>query len=132
MTQTLHRFFYHSQLADSYGAVCVSDIIKTARLFNATHGITGVLVFDGTRFCQYFEGPETAVRHLIASIQKDPRHTAFTPLLDAPLTGPRVYEGWVMAYCLLEGMPFIEALLQKTPQEALEFLHASRNMLDMA
>lgn len=132
VTPTLQRFFYHSQLSDQFDASCVSAIIKTARVFNAVNGITGVLVFDGERFCQYVEGPQAAVQSLVERIEHDPRHTGFTTLLDAPWSGPRVYDGWSMAYCLLEGTPFIQTLLAKSPQDALEFLHASRNTLDIA
>lgn len=55
------RIVYSSQLAPSVPAECVADIVRTARQFNAAHGITGLLVFDGQRFCQYLEGPDAPI-----------------------------------------------------------------------
>lgn len=124
-------FFYHSCLSSDYDASCVSAIIKTARAFNAEHGITGVLVFDGERFCQYLEGPRMPVNALITRLEVDPRHAQFTPLMRQPLIGPRLYDGWTMAYCMLDGLPFMREILNKTPEDALSYLRQSGHALDM-
>lgn len=36
----------------------VDQIVADAAAFNLQAGVTGVLLFDGTRFLQYIEGPE--------------------------------------------------------------------------
>lgn len=132
MTQLLQSYFYHSQLAPEHDASCVSSIIKTARSFNAINGITGILIFDGERFCQYFEGPEPAVHDLYNRIQEDPRHTVITTILSGPLSGPRLFDRWAMGYCVGHDTPYIRTIQEKNPQEAVEYFHASRNTLDIA
>ncbi|MCW5259244.1 BLUF domain-containing protein [Verminephrobacter eiseniae] len=77
--EALSQFVYYSTLADGYDATCVGAIIKTARAFNASNGITGVLLFDGERFCQYIEGNPVAVNALVDRIRQDPRHKVSRP-----------------------------------------------------
>lgn len=74
---TSHRlcFLYHSVMADTQEASCVADIVKAARQFNASQGLSGLLVFDGMRFAQYLEGPADALQALIERLQQDTRHT---------------------------------------------------------
>lgn len=36
----------------------LDDLVKDAARFNRDAGVTGVLLFDGSRFLQYLEGPE--------------------------------------------------------------------------
>lgn len=131
MQTQLHRFFYHSVLASGHDASCVSAIIRTSRVFNAANAITGVLVFDGECFCQYIEGPQSGVHALVRRLERDPRHSNFTPLVDEPLPGARLYDQWSMAYCQVDGEPFITTLLQREPHEAIVQLHASGQALDL-
>ena len=52
----------------------VGQIVGQARARNAEHGITGLLVFDGSRFCHHLEGPLHAVDALMNRIADDRRH----------------------------------------------------------
>ncbi len=47
----------------------VGSIVTQARARNAQHSITGLLVFDGMRFCQHLEGPQRAVETLMERIR---------------------------------------------------------------
>ncbi|WP_295575184.1 BLUF domain-containing protein [Stenotrophomonas maltophilia] len=40
----------------------LDDLVDDAARFNRSAGVTGVLLFDGTRFLQYMEGPEDGLR----------------------------------------------------------------------
>lgn len=122
MDTNLHAFLYHSRMASDADLGGIADIVKTARSFNKEVGITGMLVFDGQRFCQYIEGPQSAMQALIGRIGQDPRHTHFTPMHDAPLAGPRWFGKWSMAYVQVDdGEPLDEL-------SRLEGLHALRRL----
>lgn len=56
----------------------VSDIVRVYRANDPRMDITGLLVFDGGRFCQYLEGSESAVRELANKIADDEWHINFT------------------------------------------------------
>lgn len=126
----LSLFAYHSILADEYDASCVGAIIKTARAFNASHGITGVLLFDGERFCQYIEGETAALDALVECLRKDPRHQNITTLLHEPLHGNRRYPDWSMAYSDVEDS-IIDQMLTRAPNEALALLQEKHLTLDI-
>lgn len=82
---------------DQYDVLVVPDIIKTARTQNNIHGITGVLLFDGLNFTQYFEGPEDAVDTLFDNILRDKRHKNIVIVLTGKQQG-RLYNDWGMGY----------------------------------
>lgn len=102
MRQELQGFLYHSQLDSTAQIGCIADIVKEARDFNATHTITGVLMFDGHRFAQYIEGPPDKIELLIGMLAKDPRHTDFTPQHNVLRAGGRLFADWCMAYVHLD------------------------------
>jgi hypothetical protein len=52
-------------------------IHQTARHLNALDGVTGLLLFDGSRFLQIIEGSEAAIDNLVERLRRDPRHSAF-------------------------------------------------------
>ncbi len=73
------------------------DILKTSRGYNATHGITGLLLFKEGRFMQLLEGDETAVRELYRRILRDERHRGIATLLEGN-DKERMFPGWAMAF----------------------------------
>jgi hypothetical protein len=131
VTAPLKQFFYHSRLAPGLRYSAVSDIIATARSFNAAHGITGVLIFDGDRFCQFIEGPPTEIDGLVVRLQTDPRHVEFTVLIRDALAHERLYPYWSMAYAALQGGSYLNDLLNRPSEEALRQLQASIDTLDV-
>jgi len=52
----------------------IISILEESRTRNAAHGITGVLLFDGTFFLQTIEGPPEKTQEVFASIVADRRH----------------------------------------------------------
>lgn len=124
----LSQFIYCSVLSPDAAPTCVADIIRTARRFNAEREVTGVLVFDGQRFCQYIEGPAEAIAELARRIERDPRHAEFCPKHHGPLPDARRFAQWSMAYALapdqepldrmrdLCGLPAVELLQELLPQ----------------
>ena len=46
----LYEVLYVSTIAPDAPVSVVANIARTARVFNAAHDITGLLIFDGQRF----------------------------------------------------------------------------------
>ena len=57
----LHAVAYVSDAVDGIETSDIDQILRAASGFNKVAGVTGVLMFDGRRFLQYFEGPEDGV-----------------------------------------------------------------------
>ena len=83
--QDLHEILYCSNLASGLSPAIVGNIVAHARVRNALRGVTGLLVFDGYRFCQHIEGPRDATVRLMDRIGDDPRHTDIRVVYDGPL-----------------------------------------------
>lgn len=98
MSTPLSFFLYSSRLAPDCDPAEVGAIVKVAREFNALHGISGILVFDGERFTQYIEGPEGEVAALVTNLAKDRRHTDFLQLNAGDDLQERRYATWSMGY----------------------------------
>ena len=70
-------------------------IQAAAREHNATDGITGLLVFNGTHFLQTIEGSERAIDSLIERLRNDSRHTGFE-IRDQRKIDARSFPDWPM------------------------------------
>ena len=82
--------------ADMIEAV-IADICAVAQVRNAALDITGVLTFRDGRFAQVIEGPEAALRELMAGITRDLRHHSLVVVADSALALRR-YTDWQMTY----------------------------------
>jgi hypothetical protein len=89
--------------------------LEAARL-NALDGVTGLLVFNGTRFCQTIEGGQSAIEDLLGRLRRDVRHRDLTVLNDAPLAERR-FRSWDMQ-------------LLAVPEEREQALALARTRLD--
>ena len=69
----LYEVLYVSTIAPNEAVSIVAEIAGKARLFNSEHDITGLLIFDGMRFCQQLEGSSKQVLALMERITQDPR-----------------------------------------------------------
>ncbi|MEJ8846688.1 BLUF domain-containing protein [Variovorax rhizosphaerae] len=87
--QALHEILYCSKLAAGISPTVVGTIVAHARARNAQRGVTGLLVFDGYRFCHHFEGPRDATVRLMDRISDDPRHSDIRVVYEGPLVERR-------------------------------------------
>jgi len=76
----------------------VRRICEQSHANNLRDGITGLLVFDGSAFCQFVEGGERVVAALLARLERDPRHRQMRLLQFGQLTGGRRFPGWRLGY----------------------------------
>ncbi len=55
-------------------------LVADAARFNKVAGVTGVLLYDGARFVQYFEGPEDGVASVYERVLQATSHTGVVEL----------------------------------------------------
>lgn len=99
----LHRLFYISRADESVGHSHLTELLPAARHFNAAHGITGVLTFDGLHFAQLLEGPVQELLALMARIYQDRRHSEVNLLFFEPIA-ERQYRSWALGYVYDEAL----------------------------
>ena len=78
------------------------DIHAAARDLNGIDGITGLLIFNGTHFLQWIEGPPQAIDDLVERLRRDPRHTAFE-LREEHFADERLFGDWSMELVRVRG-----------------------------
>jgi hypothetical protein len=69
--------------------------MRTAQARNQREGITGVVLYDDSRFFQWLEGPEDGVERVMGSIRNDRRHTDLE-VLTRRAAPARRFDGWDM------------------------------------
>lgn len=75
----------------------IDAIVEVATARNAAEGVTGALLYTGTRFAQLLEGEEAAVRRIMASIVRDRRHRDVVTIDEGPAAARR-FAGWSLVY----------------------------------
>ena len=126
----LYEIFYCSVLAQDLPANAVGAIVGQARARNAAQDITGLLVFDGMRFCQHLEGPRDAVEALMRRIEQDPRHTEVRVVHEGPLESRR-YSGFGMGLAESEGPDLMAGVHVLEGEAALKHFLALRSSFDI-
>ncbi|MFS2165935.1 BLUF domain-containing protein [Variovorax sp. Varisp62] len=126
----LHEVLYCSTLAQDQSPAAVGSITSRARARNAERGITGLLVFDGLRFCQHLEGPREAVDTLMRQIEQDPRHVDVRVLYEAPLEARR-YSGFGMGLAECEGLDLMAGVQVLDGEAALRHFLELRPSFDI-
>jgi hypothetical protein len=77
----------------------VKQIWHSARQRNASLGLTGAMVFDGERFCEFLEGHVFDVSAVYRDVEFDPQHVDLRVLHMSLATAPRRLTGWRNGYC---------------------------------
>ncbi len=129
--QPLHEILYCSLLAQDQPATAVGAIVSQARTRNAEQNITGLLVFDGMRFCQHLEGPCDAVEALMHRIEHDPRHIDVRVVYEGPLATRR-YGGFGMGLAESEGPHPMSGVHTLSGDAALAHFLALRSSFDIS
>ncbi len=96
---TIHQILYLSQLAANCNYDVFASICRASRHRNAQLSLTGVLLFDGQRFCQLLQGPVLDVKAMMADITLDRRHERTVTLFDGPAQADQVQRVWTAGYC---------------------------------
>lgn len=129
-TTQLHEVLYVSTLDAGEPISIVADIAAKARVFNESNNITGLLVFDGMRFCQQLEGERKPVMALLERIRQDPRHTSVEVLHHAPIAQRR-FRRFSLGYTTVDDVDVLEKLEQLDGQAAMDFFVSLLSTLDL-
>ncbi|OQP30774.1 diguanylate phosphodiesterase [Pantoea latae] len=70
----LTTIIYRSHISDSLPVKSLPGMVDKASELNASHQVTGILLFNGTHFFQILEGPEAGVLAIYSKICADNRH----------------------------------------------------------
>jgi hypothetical protein len=126
----IHEVLYVSTLAPDSPVKVVSQIAAKARLANQDAGITGLLVFDGMRFCQQIEGPRKAVLALIERIRQDPRHVNVEILHHGPLAQRRFHR-FSLGYAAMDDADVLARIENAGPEQAMALFLALLPHIDL-
>ena len=118
ISSALYEVLYVSTLAPDQPTAVVAEIAAKARQVNAELDITGLLIFDGQRFCQQLEGPQKAVLKLIERIRNDPRHVNVEVVHNGPLARRR-FQQFSLAFSTLEDVDALARLEKLDGQAAV-------------
>ncbi len=87
---------YHSAAIPGFDQGDLDDLLAASRTRNRARNVTGMLLMENGRFLQAIEGPEPAVRDLMATIAADPRHQHVRVLAEEQVASRR-FPDWEMA-----------------------------------
>lgn len=91
----LRAIAYVSEATRNLTAERLQQLVTDAMLFNESVDVTGVLLFDGTRFLQYLEGPEAGVSAAYTRILAAGSHNGLVEL-NRGRVGRRQFPHWRM------------------------------------
>lgn len=129
-TPALYELLYVSAMAPSGRYAVVGEIARKARTKNKPLHVTGLLVFDGERYCQHLEGTMQDVLELYKRISEDPRHTDVVLLNQGEVT-QRKFGHFAMAFANIdegEALDAIGKLRGAAASEAFSVLCLSLDM----
>lgn len=127
----IYELIYVSTLDPNAPPTVVADIAHKARRFNDANGITGMLVFDGMRFCQQIEGSQKQVLTLLERIRDDSRHINLEVVHHGPLTQRR-FRNFSLAYTTMDDETALADLEQLDAQAAVDAFVKLLGTLDVA
>ena len=99
-----YRTIYASSAVGTLTATTLASILDVARRTNHQLGVTGLLIAHQGRFFQVLEGPQQAVKMLVARIAKDPRHNEFQ-VIAAGSAKQRSFPTWTMGFARPDELP---------------------------
>jgi hypothetical protein len=73
----------------------IDDILASSAQYNASHGVTGLLLYNGRNFLQLLEGEESELVSLMLRINRDPRHSGIS-VIDHRTLQERACPDWSM------------------------------------
>ncbi len=128
-TEKLYEALYVSTIAPGVPITSVGTIASKSRIANQTRGITGVLIFDGMRYCQQLEGPREEVLALLERIRQDSRHSRMEVLHQGAIASRR-FQSFGMGYTTADDVELLERFEKMDGQEALEAFLALAAQVD--
>ena len=126
----LYEILYVSTIAPDASASVMAEIVGKARLHNRWLEITGLLIFDGMRFCEQMEGRQADVMAQLARIETDERHFNLQVVHQGPLAGRR-FSRFSMGYTTLDDDDALALLEILRGQDAVDAFLGLLSSLDL-
>jgi len=117
---SLRAVAYVSTAVAGLSTADLDHLLVDARAHNQVVGVTGVLLFDGQRFFQYFEGPEEGVARAYERIRNSHMHVDLRELHN-DVVQTLHFSQWHMGCSHTEGSVLQQLSTQQWQREA-EFL----------
>lgn len=112
----MHHIIYLSYATVPFGKPQLEWLLTQARTFNASHQVTGILLYGNEQFLQVLEGEEQTLRSLYDHIRQDPRHRDVTTFADKEIP-TRAFNDWHMAFQPLAPQQLLEFASYISPAE---------------
>ena len=125
----LYEAIYVSTIAPELAISSVADIAGKARMANQIKEITGLLIFDGMRYCQQLEGSQKQVLSLMEKIRHDPRHINVEIVHHGELDSRR-FKSFSLGYTTVEDPEALERLEKLDGQAAVSAFLALLSQVD--
>lgn len=116
----LFHYLYTSTTVAEISPQWIGGVVRSSRVKNSAAGITGMLVFDGWRLCQYLEGGASEILSLVDIIQQDPRHHSLVAVHQGHRDGARRFPDEPLLYGMLYDERPLAALETMRGPQALE------------
>jgi Sensors of blue-light using FAD len=127
----LYEAIYVSTIAPGLPISSVADIAGKSRIANQIKGITGLLIFDGMRYCQQLEGSQKQVLSLMEKIRHDSRHINVEIVHHGELASRR-FRSFSLGYTTVEDPDVLERLEKLDGQAAVNAFLALMSQVDYA
>jgi Sensors of blue-light using FAD len=125
----LYEAIYVSTIAPGLPISSVADIAGKSRIANQINEITGLLIFDGMRYCQQLEGAPKQVLKLMEKIRHDPRHVNVEIIHHGELASRR-FKSFSLGYTTVEDPEVLERLEKLDGQAAITAFLALLSQVD--
>ncbi|AWH53516.1 F420H(2):quinone oxidoreductase [Stenotrophomonas sp. ESTM1D_MKCIP4_1] len=104
----LRAVVYRSVAVPGMDSARLERIVQGAQRFNRMAGVTGAMLFDGSRFLQYVEGPDDGIEGAIGRIRASKDHDRLHTMGDARIDARR-FPAWDMS-CLMQPNTVLDRL----------------------
>lgn len=113
---------YRSRAVTPLAPPDLQALLHVAQTRNRREAVTGVMLYDDSRFFQWLEGPVESVKRVMESIRRDPRHTDLE-ILDERPSAARMFADWEMGLATRgAGAPAWGEGVVEPPHEVIETL----------
>ncbi|MBA3772506.1 MAG: BLUF domain-containing protein [Ramlibacter sp.] len=114
----LYTLVYVSSVLEPFTDEELELLLASAREFNRSQQVTGMLVYGGGNFMQVLEGTEPALAAVLQRVRASRRHRGILELIHDPIA-QREFGNWDMAFRRLETEAFLRLTQHEAPSKIL-------------
>ncbi len=117
----LSRVVYRSQAVGSVSPLDLQQLTEVSQARNSREAITGIMLYDNSRFFQWLEGPADGVERVMGSIRNDKRHRDIE-ILSKDSAAERTFGDWSMKLAAPAPTSVVWQDVIEPPREVVETL----------